>query len=450
MYFFNLGFPFFKKCGLTERSNQVRKNIIVSFVLKGLSIIIGLLLVPLSLNCLNTTNFGVWMTLTSVIAWISFFDVGIANGLRNLLSESLACKNYKVARTYVSTTYAIMLLIVAALIIVFIILNGFVDWTLVFNVTTSENDDFKKLVSIVFIFFGIRFVLSIISIIYIADQRPMYAGLFEVIGNAAVLFLVWLLVVYNASSLLLFGFISVALPVLVFLIASIMAFRGRYKFLSPSFSQIDFSCSGSLVGLGVKFFVVQIAALIIFQTSSIIIAQLFSSDEVAKYNVIFKYFNIVTMLWGIMMTPFWSAFTQAYILKDYDWIKKVVRRLNMLMVFCVLFTVLLGLLSKKALDLWTSGKIATSNALIVTFVIYTILSVWNNIYAYLLNGINKIKVQMATSIFASILHIPMAFFFVRYLKMGSEGIVLSMAISLSLFAVAGPIQTYYIFKKWKS
>ena len=80
---------------------------------------------------------------------------------------------------------------------------------------------------------------------------------------------------------------------------------------------------------------------------------------------------------------------------------------------------------------------------------YTIISIWNNIYAFFLNGINKIKVQIITSIIASVINIPMAIFFIKYLHMGSEGIVLAMTISLMIFSFAGPFQSWQIINSWK-
>jgi hypothetical protein len=46
-----------------------------------------------------------------MVVWISFFDIGINNGLRNKLTAALAHNDYNLGRKYVSTTYAILFLI---------------------------------------------------------------------------------------------------------------------------------------------------------------------------------------------------------------------------------------------------------------------------------------------------------------------------------------------------
>jgi O-antigen/teichoic acid export membrane protein len=108
-----------------ERSIQAKKHILGSFLLKGISILISLLLVPLTIDYLNPTKYGIWITLTSVIAWFSFFDIGLGNGLRNKFAIAKAKGDNDLARTYISTTYAIITIISIMLFIVFVFVNQF-------------------------------------------------------------------------------------------------------------------------------------------------------------------------------------------------------------------------------------------------------------------------------------------------------------------------------------
>lgn len=95
----------------SERSIKAKKNVLSMLFIKGGSILVGLLLVPLTLEYVDSESYGIWLTLSSMVAWISFFDIGINNGLKNKLAESLALKNYELGQKYVSTTYAILSLI---------------------------------------------------------------------------------------------------------------------------------------------------------------------------------------------------------------------------------------------------------------------------------------------------------------------------------------------------
>jgi O-antigen/teichoic acid export membrane protein len=73
---------------------------------------------------------------------------------------------------------------------------------------------------------------------------------------------------------------------------------------------------------------------------------------------------------------------------------------------------------------------------------FTFIRAWNNIYAIFLNGIGKIGLQVKIAIIQSVMNIPLSIFLGR--RIGVSGVLLATIISLSLFAIAGPIQTLII------
>lgn len=433
----------------SERTALIKKNILATFFIKGLSIIISLLYVPITLNYLNPTRYGIWMTLTSVVAWMGIFDIGLGNGLRNKLAEALAVGDKENAKKYVSTAYAMLGLIVASVLILFFIANHWINWSIALNTTPSYGEELTKLALIVVSLFGFKFVLNIISTVFTADQRPAIGSIFEVTGSAIGLLIIWLLTITGQTSLITFGLAIMLAPVVIYLGASIFFYNRRYIYLKPSWNLVDLSHAKSLTGLGIQFFVIQIAVLIIYQTSNILIAQFFSPAEVTPYNIAFKYFSILTMVWGILMTPLWSAFTNAMAHNDTEWMRKTIFKLNKLMLITIFIIILMAIIAQFVISIWTSGQVIISSVMIWIFALFTFVTIWNNIYSFFLNGISKIKIQIFTSIAAAILHIPIAFLLVKHFKMGSEGVVLSMAISLSFFAIAGPIQSFKYLKLWK-
>ena len=104
-----------------KRSLNVKKNILASFIIRILSILISLLIVPLTINYVNPVQYGIWITLSSIIGWLGYFDIGIGNGLRNRFAESVALGDHKKAKVYVSTTYAVVSLIISVLILLFVL-----------------------------------------------------------------------------------------------------------------------------------------------------------------------------------------------------------------------------------------------------------------------------------------------------------------------------------------
>jgi O-antigen/teichoic acid export membrane protein len=94
-----------------ERSVRAKKNIVSSLLIKGISIALSFVTLPITLNYVDTSTYGVWLTLSSIVGWFTFFDIGLTQGLRNRFAEAKAKGDESLAQIYVSTTYAILGLI---------------------------------------------------------------------------------------------------------------------------------------------------------------------------------------------------------------------------------------------------------------------------------------------------------------------------------------------------
>ncbi|MEA3443226.1 MAG: polysaccharide biosynthesis protein, partial [Bacteroidota bacterium] len=174
-----------------SRSVKAKKNIIYSFVIRGVSMLTTLFLVPITLGYVTEVEYGIWITLSTFIIWFSIFDVGLGNGLRNKFAEAIAKKDTNLARTYVSTTYAGLTIIFGAVLIIFLGIFPFVNWNLLFQAGDENSNNIRILVLILFVFFTIRFILQLISTLLIADQRPAIASLIDPITNLIVLVIIY-------------------------------------------------------------------------------------------------------------------------------------------------------------------------------------------------------------------------------------------------------------------
>ena len=76
-----------------NRSANVKKNILGSIFIKGISMVVSFMLVPLTIGYVSSELYGVWLTISSVLAWLSFLDVGFSQGLKNKLTEAIALNN---------------------------------------------------------------------------------------------------------------------------------------------------------------------------------------------------------------------------------------------------------------------------------------------------------------------------------------------------------------------
>jgi len=424
-----------------QRSVKAKKNIIVSFIVKGFSIIVGLAFVPLTVSYVNPLRYGIWLALSSIIGWFSYFDIGFGNGLRNKFAESIAKKEYDTARIYVSTTYAVITALALFCILIFVFVNPFISWTKILNAPAGMAKELEWLALIVFIFFWMQFVLQLITTIITANQEAAKASFFNLLGSIFSLVFIFILTKTTSGSLIYLGSVLSIVPVLVLLIASLWFYNREYKIYAPSFKFIRLRYARNLIGLGFNFFIIQIAALILFQTDNIVITQLFSPREVTTFNIAFKLFSVIIMAFSIIITPLWSAFTEAYTNKDFEWIKRTLSKLRKIWLVLVLITIFTLIISPLIFKLWMGDKVKIPFSLSVALSFYIIVCSWQNIHVYFLNGIGKIRLQLYLVIFSGLVNIPIAIVLGR--TMGLAGVTLSNAI---LFAVMGIVFSVQVKK----
>lgn len=423
-----------------ERSVNAKKNILASLVIKGISILISLFLVPLTIHYLNPTKYGIWLTLSSIIGWLGFFDIGFGNGLRNKFAESIAIGKHELARVYVSTTYAILSIIIASVLILFFIINPFLDWSKILNTPTGMSGELSILALIVFVFFCLQFVLQLITTVLTANQQPAKASLFNLIGSLFSLTVIFVLTKTTSGNLIYLGAAFGFAPILVLGVSSIWFYTHAYRCYAPSFKFVKFGYARDLMSLGVKFFILQIAAVIIYQTSNIIISHLFGPAQVTPYNIAYKYFSIIPMGFGIIMMPFWSAFTEAWIKSDIDWIRNTMNRLIKIWAVLSIIAILMLIFSNFIYRMWVGKEILVPIDMSVVMASYVIVNAWCGIYSQFLNGVGKIKLQLYSGLLGALINIPLAIFLGKHF--GISGVVLSTFLLAIVSAVWSPVQYY--------
>lgn len=421
------------------RSLAAKKNIIASFLIRGISIAISIVLVPLTITYINSSRYGVWLTLSSIIGWLSFFDIGFGNGLRNKFAEALAENKVELARIYVSTTYAILSLIVGVVILLFFAINPFINWAYVLNSPNSMRDELSILSIIVFVFFCLRFIFQLLATVLTANQEPAKASLLDLLGSIFSLTIIYILTKVTSGNLIYLGTVLSFTPVLVLIISSFWFYKGNYKRFAPTFKLVKFKYARNLMTLGLKFFIIQIAALVLFDTNNFIIIHLFGSKEVTTYNVSFKLFSVVTMAFSIIVTPLWSAFTDAYAKDDIDWIKATISTMKKIWLILSLLTAILLVSSPWIFKLWLGDKVNVPFALSVAMSSYVIVYIWQTFHVFFLNGIGKVKLQLYLVVLSSLINIPLAIFLGK--KFGLFGITMTSTLLFTVMGIIFSIQT---------
>ena len=104
-----------------NRTKKAKQNIAASIVLKVIDTIAYLLIIPVTIGYLNSYEYGIWLTINSILTWIYSFDIGLGSGLRNKLAIAIAANDDNLGRKYVSTTFFSLVVLM-----IFIALVGFI------------------------------------------------------------------------------------------------------------------------------------------------------------------------------------------------------------------------------------------------------------------------------------------------------------------------------------
>lgn len=436
--------------GGKKRSIKAKKNIITGLLIKGCSIAISLIMVPLTIGYVNPSRYGIWLTLSSIIVWFNFFDIGLTKGLRNKFAEALALGEDRLAQTYVSTTYALLAIIFSGVWVLLMIANQFIDWSALLNISNTFRVDISLLAAIVFTYFCLQFVLNTITTVLTADQEPSKGFLIDLLGQFISLIIIVILVRTTEGSLVKLGIALCLSPILVLVASSIFFYRGAYRPYRPKLSMVDFSKARELFNLGLKFFIIQVAGLIQYQTANFIIATQFSTVDVTSYNIAYKYFGILNMVFIIFLTPFWSASTEAFMKNDIEWIKNAMKRYNQLGLLLFFGGIVMLYLADDIYRLWLGKDVVDIDfSLSLWAFLYFAVSLYATKYVFFLNSISALRIQFITSLISPFLYIACTLFAIKYLEWGVYSIFIASLIAGFNGSLIAPVQYYQIIYRSK-
>ena len=214
-----------------SRTVKAKKNIIVSVGLKGIDALVYLLLVPVTLGYLNPYEYGIWLTLNSILMWINSFDIGLGNGLRNKLTIAEATHNHHLGRIYVSTTFFMLVILMGLLILIGSLMEPLINWYSILSTSPDMVPHLERIVYMAFVIFCLNFIFKFIGNIYLALQLPAVNNLIVVIGHLVSLIIIFILTKTTSGSLFWVAFVYSASPLLVYLIAYPITFNNVYPYL---------------------------------------------------------------------------------------------------------------------------------------------------------------------------------------------------------------------------
>ena len=383
----------------SERARRIALAALASGAARLLSIGTALFTIPLTLNYLGAERYGLWMTISSFVALVTFADLGIGNGLLSVLSECDGQGDRESARKYVASALALLTGIAAGLVIVFAALYPLIPWPRLFNVSSPlAAAESGPAVAVAVICSLLAVPLSIGQRIQNAYQDGFGASLWALCGSAFALVGVLIAIQQNAGLVVLALALSGA-PLAAHILNSIVVFRRKLPWLWPRASDLAAGFGSRVARFGLVFLVLHICFTVVVASDNLVAAHVLGHEEVARYSVVYRLFSIILTFAAIAAQPFWPAYSEAAARGDVEWTRRALRKS---IVFCLILTApmaaVLAVACGEIVRLWTGMENAAPWQLTVGMALWSVMSSLGSLLAMFLNGLRIIRLQVVCAL----------------------------------------------------
>ena len=428
---------------------KIQTDILWLFGAKGTLLLANFVVISITLDLLSTKIYGVWITLYTTISWLSFFDLGLGNGMRNLFAVNRAIGNQEKNKQLVSTSYIIVLGIALILLIVGLPFVYYADIARFFNISDIAIPDLRCVLSLLVVVTSLQLITKLINSIFLADQKPALSSLIDCSGVVCSLLLLFILKDRLVGSLFNLALIITLPTFIISFIVTLFAFNKNYRKLKPSLKCFNLKISNKLINLGLRFFLIQLSALIILQGSNIIILKFIGAEEVSVFSLVYKYFNVIITIFTLVLTPYWSFFTDSYAKNNYNQLKQGFKQLLISWLAISMVGVVMWIALPFSFKIWLNQELDIPAYLPVSLLLFSIFSNLGSVFIYFLNGTSSyLNFQLVIVLaFAALLYPLSAYLLPTY---GVLGVVFTMFFANSYGVLFAPYLSYKVLKRMKS
>lgn len=385
------------------KGKSIQKSMIINGFLKPISMLLTFIYTPLLLRYLGTSLYGIWATMLSIVNWINYFDVGMGHGLRNAVTDYMTVGNKIGTKRAVSTGYIAMSIISAVLLIIGEAFFIIMDLQNFFK--TDVN--IKYPIMILYACTCFSFVLALVKSLLYALQKAELVGMLSVIVQLGNLLGILLLLQLTKKSILALSLLVGASSVIAYSAITLILWNKKPETI-PSIEEFDKKELSTVCNVGIYFFVIQIAGLVLYSTDNIIITYLQGSVSVTSYNTAYQVFHGLVAIFTAFLEPLWSKYTEVSRRGDYNWIEITIYKLEKILPFIAFVFMFATIIFKPFTYIWLSKKLDFDDGLVVVMAFCQFLYVWGTIYIFAINGMGMVKFEMVISLIAAFANIPLS------------------------------------------
>lgn len=409
------------------KRSKLGQSMLKNLLLKPISYLLNIIYTPLLLSYLGDAKYGLWATILSIISWINLCDIGIGNGLRNILTSELAGNKLEEARKSVSTAYIVLSSISLAITIVLVIVSISLNWKKVLNI----DFDITWVMAISFAGIAVNFVLGLGKIVlYVLQESEripilnLSASIIQVLG---ILFLKQ----YTEADLLYVALLFGLSSSVVYLLYDIRLAK-RYYYCQISFLYFDKNKVRLLFNTGFVFLFLQLGGIALTSTDNVLISNLFGTEAVTPYNSVTRLFCAIEALYIALIAPIWTRTAVAREQNDYAWIESMTKKLIGVVGVLGIALFVISFFYEDIAEIWLRKRLVYENGLIFCTVLCTLFEMIVATLSSILNGLNILKPQAVAVAITVPLNIPCSIILATNFGLGTTGIKLATLMQLML------------------
>jgi O-antigen/teichoic acid export membrane protein len=426
-----------------ERYRKVLLTAITGPLTSGCGFLTFLITVPLTIQYLGPERYGAWMSLSALMAFLKFSDLGLGNGLVGAISQAEGRDDRLYIQQAISSTLVCLLISGAFILVVFPISSLFIHWDYVLGLSSlKDRNEIQIAIQIFVALYAVGIPVNMVQQVQRALQQGYISNLWVTLGNLFSLFGVYIAATNHASIPWLVAIIGGA-PLMPALANGFVLYYVQRPDLRPSLRGYKKEIARTLLRKGMLFFGLGIAGALAFDSQNIVIAHILGPAAVGVFVLVQRLFLMVSVIVGYITAPMWPAFGEAIGRQEWPWIAQALKRvITANAVIATGLALLLSVLSGPILLHWTHGAIYAPIWLIVGFAVWTVTSAVTSPICMLLNAAHVLWFQLIISLLYGLLTIGSIIWTLP--SMGLPGAVWSM----TLLFLAVTLCPYLIYIKF--
>ena len=423
-----------------SRRQVILWSILANLMSKGIAFILLFVAIPLTLPYLGAERFGVFMTVLSYAAILTFFDLGIGNALIGDIARHNAAKDEKALRLSLSSGLLMLVFLGVLMGSAGLAVALYVPPDLLFKNLSIEHHDEVRASLVVF-------VLAYAASIPLQGMQRVMQGLqksYVAHAASAALATTALILLLIASSrhagIPVLIAIAYAVPLLAPLAYAAFLFREYVPWGWLGWPAL-WAGARRLFGLGGLFFLLQLGAVVGWGMDGALTSALLGAASAGTLAIVQRLFQLITYPLAIVNAPLWPAYADALARADKAFIRKTFRRsLIYTFSFAVLAAIGLCVLREPIQALWIGKGVILPTELVFLVAAWTVVEATGNAFAMYLNGMLIIKPQLYVNLFFIVLSLTLKYFAIT--NFGLVGIPAAALIAY-LIAVILPYLTVF-------